>query len=828
MLVALSVLFFVLGGVACYNINFFNSQEYSTSQSSLPSFSVLRGSAICDDYTAVCLDASGCTCSVDSSTTPPTITSSSGTCSFKKDCAFKANNAYIDLAIAGIFLLFNIYMGWSHEKIAEKADVEEQTAQDYSIMVNDPDPDATDPDEWKEFFSQWGHVSYVTVAVDNGELLQLLAERKRVLRLLSFEPSEEGGERKETKSAASKSGSGEDDCLLFDAEENAKLYNALPAHKKRSAGIVQLRQRIVELDDRVQKEVEGRGRYEACKVFVVFEKETSQRRCLHQLTTGVVPAMMDSVTSIPDRFRFRGKNVLSVREAPEPTDVIWQNLEVSFKYQLIERTCAFVASVAIIAICAVLIYLMHDFDDTGGMAAIFISITNAVMPAVLKAINETEEHYTQGSKQTSLLLKLVLLRWMTTGFIVLAVRDAGTTLNANFVRKIWAVLLADAITTPILRLADPMTRFGHHYAAKRAKTQAKMNSYFEGTTCFFAERYTDMTKTAFVSLFFSAIFPQGLFITAFALLVSFWVDKYCLFRLWKQPPAMDGALASAARFQISLIFVIHCFISQNFFMGWPFDGVQVKSGGGEVSMTLDGGTPTNVKLYESVDKSGYSFFDFEEKSWYTGDQALVVKIYSILNIVALSVFGLWYFGSSCRYGFKKLFWGSYSTVGEASEDEYSFVPGIQTYVPMITHKSLGLPLLACVSSDLDLEHVPFTMKDYSSVNLTLSSALRGVDPVEKLRAFGRCKQYKSPRLLDHELDSVEVAIREIRDMEAANGRSSRQIMRSSTLESVGVIGSAKLKGKSIGGVKCPREEKVRRESRKKSSFLGLADEGMDK
>jgi hypothetical protein len=35
-----------------------------------------------------------------------------------------------------------------------------QTTQDYSIVVNDPDPDAADPDEWMQFFSRFGEVRY--------------------------------------------------------------------------------------------------------------------------------------------------------------------------------------------------------------------------------------------------------------------------------------------------------------------------------------------------------------------------------------------------------------------------------------------------------------------------------------------------------------------------------------------------------------------------------------------------------------------------------------------------------------------------------------------
>ncbi len=58
----------------------------------------------------------------------------------------------------------------------------EQTAQDYSIVVKDPNPDATDPEEWRTFFeAHFGPVTYVTVALNNGELLKALATRRGIL-----------------------------------------------------------------------------------------------------------------------------------------------------------------------------------------------------------------------------------------------------------------------------------------------------------------------------------------------------------------------------------------------------------------------------------------------------------------------------------------------------------------------------------------------------------------------------------------------------------------------------------------------------------------------
>lgn len=45
-----------------------------------------------------------------------------------------------------------------------------------------------------------------------------------------------------------------------------------------------------------------------------------------------------------------------------------------------------------------------------------------------------------------------------------------------------------------------------------------------------------------VGLFYSAIVPTGLFVTAAAMIMLYWVDKYSLLRLWKRPPVSEDIL----------------------------------------------------------------------------------------------------------------------------------------------------------------------------------------------------------------------------------------------------------------------------------------------
>ena len=60
------------------------------------------------------------------------------------------------------------------------------TAQDYSVTVLNPPYHANQPKVWRDFFAQFGTVRYVTVALDNEELIDLLVKRRAILLQASF------------------------------------------------------------------------------------------------------------------------------------------------------------------------------------------------------------------------------------------------------------------------------------------------------------------------------------------------------------------------------------------------------------------------------------------------------------------------------------------------------------------------------------------------------------------------------------------------------------------------------------------------------------------
>jgi hypothetical protein len=70
------------------------------------------------------------------------------------------------------------------------------------------------------------------------------------------------------------------------------------------------------------------------------------------------------------------------------------------------------------------------------------------------------------------------------------------------------------MTTTTTMMMMMMMMFLGRYLAPQATTQTEMNLYFTGVDWNLAERYTDMIKTIFLSLFWSSILPVGVFLTS--------------------------------------------------------------------------------------------------------------------------------------------------------------------------------------------------------------------------------------------------------------------------------------------------------------------------
>eukprot|EP01031_Cornospumella_fuschlensis_P040460 gene40460-49313_t len=206
---------------------------------------------------------------------------------YRENCELPYNAAAADLGMCFVLGVVITLSKFLESHIEQKLDESVQTVQDYSVEVLDPNADADDPDEWYDFFSQFGKVMYITILRRNGELTDLLLKKHKVSMKL---------------------------------RESGKFGSHLAMRREHYV------QRYEECRQLLSEALEKS--YPVCRVYVTFEHEADQRVCMEALEVPDIEAMLDySYKDMPAKYRFRGKNILNIREPPEPDNIIWQNIE---------------------------------------------------------------------------------------------------------------------------------------------------------------------------------------------------------------------------------------------------------------------------------------------------------------------------------------------------------------------------------------------------------------------------------------------------------------------------------------------------------------------
>ena len=395
---ALTVLTFIAGLINVVNIMYFRSDEYSNGQTKVNN--LIRGSAICTDTAWVpCPTCADTLPSVRLMVGTNVATGENVTLGLKNMCEAATleqgfvNYATLIFVIIGTFFL-NMYL----KKSEVAFDEDEQTAQDYSIVIKNPPHDAKDPKEWRDFFDAafGAHVTACTVAVDNDLLVRCLVERREVLR--KIEMLVEPGTSLD-KLTLTRLGAKEERERSFMARIIAKVAPGLPELVARMVVLTSMVQGYAQQD------------YPVTNVFVTFETEADQRQVLTELSLGTLDVSRNNLDALKSKeYAFRGETVLAVSEAEEPNTIRWQDLNETFaarlKQQLLTLTATFVAIVTI----AFIIYLING-SESAAASAFAISISNAIFPMFAKILNSMESHSSEGGKQRSLFCKIALFRW---------------------------------------------------------------------------------------------------------------------------------------------------------------------------------------------------------------------------------------------------------------------------------------------------------------------------------------------------------------------------------------------------------------------------------
>jgi len=652
----------------------------------------------------------------------------------KNDCEVGVREG-IFMLIAMVFIAIAVFaVGYRQRSVEVEYDEEQQTASDYSIQIDNPPHDSHDHKEWKEFFEdnfvdnkdKNVHVTCITVAVNNNELINKLVKRRKLL--LQIENLVEEGKKfnagdLEGAVAASLPVAGWKK-LIFRAKDAQSIKENIEV--------------ITEEIKELQKKT-----YDVEKVFVTFEEEEMQRKVLKVLTVAKSKIFSNNIDahSQHPQYLFRDKIVLGVQEPLEPSTIRWHNLNATILATVFQQLVTYFITFIIIGISASIVHYCIVSTDEPLLATYIMTLMNQIVPPLIAFFMKFESHLTEDSFQASHYFKICLFRWVNTAIILTATTPLTETLQKGpyLVETVYKLYYAEMTLVPVLNYLDIVGTVKRHLLGPRARNQVDMDFYFKGSSFYLADLYTGMSKVVFLCFWYASIIPAVYFLTAATLVVHYISYKFAILRSYRAGPKLGAELAIFGRVYIFPLAVFFLFMQADYnWSSFPFDNVcELSTKVTDPSSYIgshnlhheyrdkDGGETKFKDITYPVEISeGDSYFKFcnqdmynhnpklfpafpsfqdDESRWMGHGQVLISWVFSILVIVVLTCVVNSILVRTLGASILSYFKASYKPQAVTAKQRFSEQSEISAYVPMKCDPSFLFPLLLCDISDIDTE-----------------------------------------------------------------------------------------------------------------------------
>jgi hypothetical protein len=513
-------------------------------------------------------------------------------------------------------------------RAAKEMDESIQTAQDYSLEVLDPDPDASNPDEWMQFFSRFGQIRYITIVKKNSHFIDLLVQKQKL---------QSSYLNNINNTSAIATARDNDRLATLDRAINTASTSGIPV----------------------------------CRVYVSYEYESSQRLALAALEVANIYALSDSISDGKVRNTFRGKNVLNVREAPEPDTIDWENIQISETAKQIRRVIIYILVLGILVVSFLCISLLTSSSPT--VFSIVVTLIDSILPPLFEYLTNWECRDTEGERLRSLHKKLFTSRLLVTTIFAYSASSWKSFLDPDKVKGILLTQTLTCLLPPVLNAISIKGFLKRKVIAPLiSKSQDELNRYWDGDSWALSERYVASSKILFVCFFYSIISPGSLLLASVAFFLVFFSDRYLLLRKWKSVALLDTEVGAELKKEILFALAAHMYVSARFIYSWPMD-----------SAILISTSSINYKEYMYIDRSPALFpWKLTPQKWMNDAQQSLLVPYIILTMIVISLAVYTLILHDLIHGIYILFFKIGMNESKPILVPYSAVLGIKPYVPM--------------------------------------------------------------------------------------------------------------------------------------------------
>eukprot|EP00002_Diphylleia_rotans_P029409 TRINITY_DN5992_c0_g1_i2.p1 TRINITY_DN5992_c0_g1~~TRINITY_DN5992_c0_g1_i2.p1 ORF type:complete len:798 (+),score=108.58 TRINITY_DN5992_c0_g1_i2:83-2476(+) len=321
-------------------------------------------------------------------------------------------------------------------------------------------------------------------------------------------------------------------------------------------------QYIANLDSEIQEAEKNRPR-PIGRAFIIFEDVQSAIHCKEVYMGTQLARTCELIWCYtgPPKFRFR---TLEALDAPEPLDIIWENLGYGNFSRFSRQFMTFLVCGGVIGLGMVvnaeILDEEEDYNPGFPLAAAFlVGILNYGLTAFLCAVVPLERHHSHTGLQTGLSAKIFFVTLLNSLVSILLAcllatheglhqtRDLGWDdfyKIPDFVEGYTLVVLA-LVSGPLTRrLLQPLYyKYRIQFLLPGCFTRHDFDNAYKNPSFNLAEAYAFALEVIFISIALSPIAPIIVVFAFLGLVAHYWVCKYIILRVSGPPPPYEVKLA---------------------------------------------------------------------------------------------------------------------------------------------------------------------------------------------------------------------------------------------------------------------------------------------
>ena len=365
------------------------------------------------------------------------------------------------------------------------------------------------------------------------------------------------------------------------------------------------------------------------------------------------------------------KKNIKIEIAPEPEDVIYENLEFDWVQRLSRILLAYFISSIIIVICFFLILYLNniqirrsqsDHDDIVNrygvsiLISLIIALINSFFQKILNILTKIEKQICMTDFFLSYSIKLTVLTFCSSVLTpYLSNNLYQEHLNHDIlITNCFTMFISNSFLIPITWI------FNFEFILKKLRKciikkknkrlpQKELNSIYELLDMDIASKYSYVLRTLFMCFFYLPIFPLGIPICFIGFIFSYFLEKYNFIKNYKKPIMLNSRIFEVYSkyfilnlFMVSLgdylflddvfssnLWLLVNIISFSILLICPYDSI--------LSIDLIEINESDIKVGESYEDYFYNFFnDYERNNPFTKKEGIQHFLDKLLEKVLIT------------------------------------------------------------------------------------------------------------------------------------------------------------------------------------------------